>query len=40
MEMARDKRATLMLKKENQQLMLGAKKRGEKTNFSLTLIKK
>jgi hypothetical protein len=40
MEMARDKRATLMLKKDNQQLMLGAKKRGEKTNFSLTLIKK
>jgi len=40
MEMARDKRATLMLQKDNKQLMLGAKKRGEKTNFSLTLIKK
>jgi hypothetical protein len=40
MEMARDQRATLMLQKENQQLMLGAKKRGEKTRFSLTLVKK
>jgi Ca-activated chloride channel family protein len=40
MEMARDKRATLMLKKDNQQLMLGAKERGGKTRFSLTLVKK
>ena len=40
MEMARDKKATLMLKKDNQQLMIGAKKRGEKTRFSLTLIRK
>jgi hypothetical protein len=40
MEMAQDKRATLMLKKDNQQLMLGAKERGGKTRFSLTLVKK
>ena len=40
MEMAQDKKATLMLKKENQQLMLGAKRRGDKTKFSLTLVKK
>ena len=40
MEMAREKRASLILQKEDQQLMIGSKERGEKTRFSVTLIKK